>query len=136
MELRSRPPFRCSDHPHLREPLGEVGLGDEVEPLPGEGLLLSLLRELDLKLDLLFPVVGRKPWVCELASKGLEVLVGQLVSGEVVVDDVRRLDPQKLGCWRHQVVGEVGALDGAVGDAGEDPVRPGVAIGENEDGQR
>ena len=66
--------------------------------------------------------------IAGLGFEGIDIIVGKAVAREIVIHDIRGSDPQVLRGWSGKVFGDMGGLDGPVGDRGEYPVRPWIPV--------
>ena len=86
-----------SGEPELFELLREILVGDVVEAVLGERLLLCLLAHLEHVLDPLLPAPVGEPGVRKFSLERLDVLRRQVVRGKVVGTDVVCRDAEVIG---------------------------------------
>ncbi len=79
-------------HAHLVLSFGQVRLRHEVQPAGGERLLFCFLLDVELKFDLLLPVIGHEARIFEFRFEGVYVRVRERIRRQFVVDDVLRSD--------------------------------------------
>ena len=77
--------------------LWEVSIGDEIQPVFGQGLLLSLFAKLQHHVDLILPPCIGEPWIGKLGFQRVNIPRGQVIAWEVVGLNVIRSDAKVSG---------------------------------------